>query len=203
MTADPDNDLFWRFRSAATECRRSPRFDSGGQRFAESQSSTVRVSIRSCPPEVLAGQSRPGSGWGNSAEEQQNRRSVYIHVKRSLLTPMLTAFDFPDPDLTCEARFMTLQPGQALSLLNSDFIHEQASAVGRVDRGGRDRRRDELSRRASPRGACRAMRREDEIERRDEVDRETASSDTGSAEAQAVRAVLFDRDELERVFVLD
>ncbi len=76
---------------------------------------------------MLAGQSRPGQGWGDSPEEQRNRRSIYIHVKRSLLTPLLTAFDFPDPDLTCEARFATLQPGQALSLLNSDFIHAQAA----------------------------------------------------------------------------
>ena len=79
--------------------------------------------------EVLAGQSRPGSGWGNSSEDQRNRRSVYIHVKRSLLTPLLTAFDFPDPDLTCEDRFVTLQPGQALSLLNSEFIHREADRL--------------------------------------------------------------------------
>ena len=79
--------------------------------------------------EVKAGQSRPGSGWGNSSPEDQNRRSVYIHVKRSLLTPLLSAFDFPDPDLTCEARFMTLQPGQALSMMNSEFIHEQAKRL--------------------------------------------------------------------------
>jgi hypothetical protein len=45
------------------------------------------------------------------------------------LTPLLTAFDFPDPDLTCEDRFATLQPGQALSLLNSDFIHQQAGRL--------------------------------------------------------------------------
>ena len=36
-------------------------------------------------------------------------------MKRSLLTPLLTAFDFPDVDASCEARFNTTQPGQALS----------------------------------------------------------------------------------------
>ena len=50
-------------------------------------------------------------------------------MKRSLLTPILTAFDFPDPDLTCEDRFVTLQPGQALALLNSKFAHEQAKRL--------------------------------------------------------------------------
>jgi hypothetical protein len=79
--------------------------------------------------EVLAGQSQPGSGWGKSSEEDENRRSVYIHVKRSLLTPLLSAFDLPEPDRSCEARFTTLQPGQALALLNGDFIHQQATRL--------------------------------------------------------------------------
>lgn len=124
-TIDPGNDLFWRFdprRLSAEEVRDSilavadtlnPQVY--GPSFYEKLS-----------PEVLAGQSKPGQGWGNSDEAQRNRRSVYIHVKRSLLTPLLAAFDFPEPDTTCEARFATLQPGQAMSLLNSDFIHEKA-----------------------------------------------------------------------------
>jgi hypothetical protein len=77
--------------------------------------------------EVLATQSRPGQGWGESTPEEQSRRSVYIYVKRSLLTPLLTAFDFPDVDASCEARFVTTQPGQALSMLNGEFANEQAA----------------------------------------------------------------------------
>ncbi|MCM2373009.1 PSD1 and planctomycete cytochrome C domain-containing protein [Rhodopirellula sp. ICT_H3.1] len=127
-TIDPGNDLFWRFdprRLAAEEVRDSILAVVGtlnrepyGPSFYEALS-----------PEVLAGQSRPGKGWGQSNESQRNRRSVYIHVKRSLLTPLLSAFDFPEPDTTCEARFATLQPGQAMSLLNSDFIHEKANQL--------------------------------------------------------------------------
>jgi hypothetical protein len=41
----------------------------------------------------------------------------------------LSVFDFPDPDRSCEARFTTLQPGQALSLLNSEFVHTQAKRL--------------------------------------------------------------------------
>jgi len=77
--------------------------------------------------EVLAGQSVPGSGWDKNSPEQQARRSVYIHIKRSLVVPMLSTFDFPDTDTSCEARFITVQPGQALNLLNGDFINEQAT----------------------------------------------------------------------------
>jgi hypothetical protein len=128
VAKDPSNDLFWRFdprRLSAEEVRDSILMASGSlnrQPYGPSFYPTLSK-------EVLAGQSRPGSGWGASAEDQRNRRSVYIHVKRSLLTPFLTAFDFPDPDLTCEDRFVTLQPGQALSLMNSEFIHRQATGL--------------------------------------------------------------------------
>ena len=128
QAADPNNDLFWRFdprRLSAEEVRDSILAANGSlnrQTYGPSFYPTLSQ-------EVLAGQSRPGSGWGNSSELDQNRRSLYIHVKRSLLTPLLSVFDFPDPDLTCEERFVTLQPGQALSLLNSEFIHHQAARL--------------------------------------------------------------------------
>ncbi|WDQ19077.1 PSD1 and planctomycete cytochrome C domain-containing protein [Rhodopirellula sp. P2] len=127
---DPGNDLFWKFdarRLSAEEVRdsilavnESLNRESYGPSFYPTLSA-----------EVMAGQSKPGQGWGNSSEAERNRRSVYIHVKRSLLSPLLSAFDFPEPDTTCEARFATLQPGQAMSLLNSDFIHEEADKLAK------------------------------------------------------------------------
>jgi hypothetical protein len=78
------------------------------------------------PREVHAGQSMPGAGWGNSTSEDRNRRSIYIHIKRSLAVPLLVAFDAPDTDGTCPVRFTTTQPAQALGMLNSNFLNEQA-----------------------------------------------------------------------------
>ena len=43
--------------------------------------------------EVLAGQSVPGSGWEVSEPEEAVRRSVFIHVKRSLQLPILATHD--------------------------------------------------------------------------------------------------------------
>ncbi|TWU18455.1 Planctomycete cytochrome C [Allorhodopirellula heiligendammensis] len=122
---DPNNDLFWRFdpRRLTAEEVRDTLLTVAGTLNLKSYGPSFYEELS---PEVLAGQSQPGKGWGDSSESDRNRRSVYIHVKRSLLTPMLAAFDFPEPDTTCEARFVTLQPGQAMSLLNSDFIHEKA-----------------------------------------------------------------------------
>jgi hypothetical protein len=79
------------------------------------------------PREVLAGQSRPGNGWGNSTEEERARRAIYIFVKRSLIDPLLADFDFADVDSTCPVRFVTTQPTQALGMLNSEFANRQAS----------------------------------------------------------------------------
>lgn len=126
--SDPNNDLFWRFdpRRLSAEEVRDTILAANGSLNRQLHGPSFYPTLSK---EVLAGQSKPGSGWGNSSEEDQNRRSVYIHVKRSLLTPLLTVFDFPDPDLTCEERFVTLQPGQALSLLNSDFIHQQGARL--------------------------------------------------------------------------
>lgn len=130
LATDPGNDMLWRFnprRLSAEEVRDTILAINGSLNREAYGPSFYPMLSR----EVLAGQSRPGSGWGNSSEEDKNRRSVYIHVKRSLLTPILTAFDFPDPDLTCEDRFVTLQPGQALALLNSSFVHEQAKRLAK------------------------------------------------------------------------
>src|SRR4029077_19941484 len=85
--------------------------------------------------EVLAGQSRPGYGWGQSSPDEQARRSVYVHVKRSLLVPILESFDVAETDRPSPVRFATTQPTQALAMLNSDFLNQQAQLLaGRIRR---------------------------------------------------------------------
>jgi mono/diheme cytochrome c family protein len=125
LARDPLNDALWRFdmrRLAAEEIRDSIHVTSGGfnpQMFGPSVYPDL-------PQAVLATQSRPGEGWGKSAPAEQARRSVYIHVKRSLLTPILADFDLADPDTSCPVRFTTTQPTQALGMMNGDFLHAQA-----------------------------------------------------------------------------
>ena len=124
---DPNNDLFWRFdmrRLTAEEVRDSILWANGSLNLDRMFGPSIYTKI---PAAVMAGQSRPGSGWGNSPPEEQARRSIYIHVKRSLLDPVLESFDAADTDQTCPVRFVTTQPTQALGLMNSEFIQEQAS----------------------------------------------------------------------------
>ena len=81
--------------------------------------------------EVLQSQSIPGNGWSDSSPEEQNRRSIYIHVKRSLVLPILAEFDVCDTDSSCAVRFSTTQPTQALAMLNGDFAHATSGGLGR------------------------------------------------------------------------
>jgi mono/diheme cytochrome c family protein len=128
LAADPTNDLFWRF-----DMRRLTAEEIHDAALVVSGQFTNKMFGRGYYPklsaEVLATQSRPGEGWGKSSSRERTRRSIYMHVKRSLLPPLLTAFDFPDVDATCEARFITTQPGQALAMLHGDFINEQAGKL--------------------------------------------------------------------------
>lgn len=54
------------------------------------------------------------------------RRSVYIHIRRSVLMPMMEAFDAPDTTASCAKRNTTTVPSQALAMMNSPFLHDQA-----------------------------------------------------------------------------
>jgi hypothetical protein len=126
--ADPSNQLFWRqnIRRLSAEQVRDGVLAITGQLNRESYGPSMYPTLSA---EVLASQSRPGSGWGNSSDAQQSKRSVYIHVKRSLPVPLLTAFDFPETDISCEARFLTTQPAQALTMMNGAWMQQQAEAL--------------------------------------------------------------------------
>ena len=126
LAQDPQNDLLWRFdprRLTAEEVRDSILAVNGSLNRDALYGPSIFVPI---PAEVLAGQSMPGSGWGESTPEDRRRRSIYIHVKRSLSPPILTSFDAPETDFSCPVRFATTQPTQALGMLNGSFLHEEA-----------------------------------------------------------------------------
>jgi hypothetical protein len=127
---DPENDLFTRFelrRLAAEEIRDSILAVCGNLNLKMGGRSIYPTIVK----EVLAGQSRPGQGWGDSTAGDKARRSIYIHVKRSLIVPELAVFDAPDTDSSCPVRFATTQPTQSLTMLNSKFLNEQAAVFAR------------------------------------------------------------------------
>jgi hypothetical protein len=134
LAADPANDLFGRFdmrRLTAEEVRDSVLV-LAGRLNPKMYGPGVYPEL---PREVLATESMPGHGWGKSPPAEQGRRSVYVHVKRSLLLPILESFDVAETDRTSPVRFATTQPTQALGLLNGAFLNRQAAAfAGRLRR---------------------------------------------------------------------
>ena len=57
---------------------------------------------------------------------RRNRRSVYSFQQRSLMDPLVEAFNGANPDLTCERRESSTVPTQAFILLNSEQSRDLA-----------------------------------------------------------------------------
>jgi hypothetical protein len=74
---------------------------------------------------------------------ERHRRSLYIFGQRTLVHPVLSAFDAADPNQPCIRRERSVSPMQALTLLNDPTFVECAKALGdrlRVARASRDDR---------------------------------------------------------------
>ncbi len=91
--------------------------------------------------EALEGLSKKGAEWKQSSPQEQNRRSIYMFTKRSLLLPLMTVFDFSDTTLPCAQRNISTVAPQALALLNNEFVHAQSDALAErvVREAGPDR----------------------------------------------------------------
>ncbi len=126
VARDPANDYFSRFnvrRLSAEEIRDAVLTVNGRINWEQHGPSF----FPNVSDDVKAGQSVPGKGWGNSNAADRSRRSVYIFIKRSLIPPELSVFDFPETDTSCEARFLTTQAAQAMNMLNGAFMQEQST----------------------------------------------------------------------------
>lgn len=130
IAEDPENNYFSRFnarRLSAEEIRDAVLAVTGRINYSMYGPSI----FPDVSDDVKAGQSVPGSGWRKSSEQEQARRSIYIHIKRSLVPPELSVFDYPETDVTCEARFLTTQAAQALNMLNGQFLQKHATYLAR------------------------------------------------------------------------
>jgi hypothetical protein len=128
LRTDPGNTLLWRqnLRRLEAEAIRDTMLAVSGQLNRHMGGRGIYPTLS---PEVLSTQSRPGLGWGKSSPEEQARRSVYVFSKRTLGVPLLEAFDAASLDKSVAARTATTIAPQALILLNSAFVEEQAKAL--------------------------------------------------------------------------
>ncbi|MBM3795172.1 MAG: DUF1553 domain-containing protein [Acidobacteria bacterium] len=73
---------------------------------------------------------RDASQWPVSLDAaEHDRRSIYLFVKRSYRLPMMESFDAPDPAASCGRRETSTVAPQALTLMNSHWMHAQAARL--------------------------------------------------------------------------
>ncbi|HKA08407.1 MAG TPA: DUF1553 domain-containing protein, partial [Gemmataceae bacterium] len=128
LRLDPGNMLFGRFsmRRLAAEEVRDSILAVAGKLDVRAGGPSIYPKI---PEEVRAGLSMPKAGWPTTPPDEENRRSVYIHLKRSLQVPILGQHDQADTDNSCPVRYTTTVPTQALGMLNGVFTNEAAAAL--------------------------------------------------------------------------
>lgn len=128
LDRDPENKWLWRYnmRRLGAEELRDTVLTISGQLNPQMGGPSVYSVI---PDAVLQTASRPDAAWGQSSPSDQVRRSVYVHVKRSVADPVLRGFDAADTDGSCPVRFATTVPTQALTTLNGQFFQDQARVM--------------------------------------------------------------------------
>ena len=97
-----------------------------------------------------------------TVEPFPTRRSVYAYIERQNLPGLFRTFDFASPDVSTPQRFYTTVPQQALFLMNSPFIVDQARALAAdVEKASKtpDQQVDLIYERVLQRGAARDEKR--------------------------------------------
>jgi hypothetical protein len=127
LALDPSDDLLWRqrLRRLDAECVRDAILQTSGELNPEMGG---RGFFPHLDGEVLAGESRPGLDWEISSPAEQARRSIYIYVRRTMLVPLLEAFDYSNTSSPLQDRPVTTVAPQALMLLNSEWTQKRAEA---------------------------------------------------------------------------
>jgi hypothetical protein len=122
---DEGNSLFWRqnLRRIEGEAIRDTLLAISGALNRKQGGPSVFPKL---PPEVHGTQDAAGKGWADSPAEEQNRRSIYLVVKRALKVPLLECFDFANSASPVGMRNVTTTAPQALMLLNDSFVQAQA-----------------------------------------------------------------------------
>lgn len=121
--ADPDNKLLWRFqryRLTGEEIRDAILFVSGRL--------NPKMGGPSVFPDLPEGMQVRGGWKKNEDEQEKNRRSVYVFIRRNSRFPLFQTFDMPDTHESCARRSTTTTAPQALALLNDKAVFGAAQS---------------------------------------------------------------------------
>ena len=146
LAADEANTLLWRqnFRRVEAEVVRDTMLAVSGTLNPKRGGPSVFPTL---PREVHGTQDSSGKGWADSPADEQNRRSVYLVVKRALKVPLLECLDFANSASPVGVRPSTTTAPQALMLLNDTFVQTQAAAfAARLMRDAGEREQQQIER---------------------------------------------------------
>ncbi len=126
--ADPNNRLLWSFprqRLDAEEVRDSLLLASG---LLEDKLGGPAV-FPPVPANFGVNAANPKAWIVSDNPHDQNRRSVYVFVRRNTAYPMLEAFDEANPNSVHSRREVTTTAPQALALINSDLVYKWSESL--------------------------------------------------------------------------
>jgi hypothetical protein len=124
LKLDPGNRWLWRFS-------RKPH-DAETIRDA-----MLAVSGRLNPLPPTSHPFPPVETWGFTIHQpfhavyESDHRSLYLMIQRNRRHPFLALFDAADPNQSVAERQPTTTPTQTLFLMNSQFVHDQATSFAR------------------------------------------------------------------------
>ena len=126
-TADPENTFNWRMspRRLDAESTRDAMLHVAGRLDLKPPLASVVATMGDLP---IDGPNRAGL-TDAQLNADTTHRSVYLPIVRDKVPEVLALFDFSEPTLVTGKRESTSVPAQALFLLNSEFVAEQAGAV--------------------------------------------------------------------------
>ncbi len=127
LDADPSNLLLSHYpvRRLEAEAIRDGVLAVSGQLNSTMYGPPVPVHLT----EFMKGRGRPAV---NGPLDGYGRRSIYIAIRRNFLSPMMLSFDMPIPFSTFGTRNTSNVPAQSLTMLNDEFIAQQATRWGEL-----------------------------------------------------------------------
>ena len=128
FAADPDNNFLWRANQR--------RLDAESIRDGIlAVSGRLDLQAPHGSPISTLGDTDLGRAARTTLKGDSRHRSVYLPIVRDMLPEALDLFDFAEPSLVVAAREVTTVPSQALYMLNSPFIRENAAAFAKRFQG--------------------------------------------------------------------
>jgi hypothetical protein len=118
-SADPENHLLWRMnlRRLEAEILRDALLNASGKLDTTMGGPAIMLDMRRDGLQVVSEKEPPTAKY---------RRSVYLLARRTYPLNFLGVFDYPVIDTNCARRVPSATPLQSLTMLNDDFVIENA-----------------------------------------------------------------------------